>query len=159
MRFLIVFFAFAHTLSFALSASEQKALNHWAGSKEGELFSNCEKTTRQAWLLRYEKVELEYIEKIEDAGDDGLKKSETIEAFWDMGQVVFPQVLPDRYPMKGAFLTCFDRFKAYRKANKKTVAAASGDLTRCYREAFQPELGDNPAVLSRFLACIPSLKD
>lgn len=157
MRLLILSLLCFGMTSYAITPAQQQSLEKWATQKQEELFKDCGKITRSEWLKRYDDVELAYVEKIEEVGDAGIKDRKALPEFWSLGKVVYPHDLPKAYPMKGAYLSCFDDFNEFKDARNRAEAIdARKKLEACSEAAYREEV---PAILTRQLGCLRSLKE
>jgi hypothetical protein len=144
--------------SVAANAAElgDHELNQWAQQKRQTLFKSCDTVTRVQWLKRYERIENDFIAQIETIEKDKSFKLNAELEFWDLGTVVYPQDLPDLYPMRGIYFSCLDFFHQYRDAKTERSSGRALDrLGSCFRRNFRDE---KPAIVDDYLGCLSKLK-
>lgn len=115
-----------------------------------DVLNHCESTTHAQWVKKYDSAEDQLILEME-------KDSKLISGNAEFVEVVFPQDLPKDYPMKGAFVFCYEIFSDFLKAkNAKHRTAGILRLESCYQEAYKTE---PPKVLGQYLDCLKKIKN
>jgi|GEM_PF-3073866 len=137
----------------ALVRKDVGELDRWADRKQAELFQDCSKTKLKDWAKRYDEIELDWVEKTESIGRAAIDDRKNSPHFWDFGSIVFPQDLPEHFPLKGMFVSCVKPFHDLRA--EKKVQKSSTEVDACYRDAYRKEA---PPVMDLLLKCLKQLK-
>jgi hypothetical protein len=147
---------FASLPCLALEKKDAFNPDRWATRKQNQLLKECEKLNRKDWFTRYREIEVDVVEKLEDFDKKAIEDRDQNPDFWNFVKIVYPQDLPDEFPLKGAFETCSIWFSHFEK-EKKAVAAKQGrtEYEDCMKESFKTE---PPAILAPYLVCLKSLK-
>jgi len=134
----------------ALVRKDVAELDRWADRKQTELFQDCSKTKLKDWAKRYDEIELDWVEKTESIGDAAIDDRKNSPRFWDFGSIVFPQDLPEHFPLKGMFVSCVKPFQKFRQGKAKVA-----EVDACDRNAYRK---DAPPVMDLLLKCLKQLK-
>ncbi len=155
---LIVFLILLGSSAWAAKSSSLNVaeLNTWAQGVTHELLSECSQQTQKKWLIHYSEIENKILDRSKGISAVDWKKIPSESVFRDLFEVVFPQVLPKTYPMRGAFASCFSYFEEYKNVKKETLVETVKSIEECYQDRYQK---NPPSIVAQYLSCLRSIKE
>lgn len=126
-------------------------LDAWANAKIESVFAECTADSRIDLFKALKRLERDYADEIGSTPLAAIVKMKTDSTFTQLGEVVFPERLPRRYPFKGAFLICSEvhhEFQLVVKPEERKQRLE--EMKSCLSYAYKDEL---PAVAKKMLDC------
>lgn len=140
-----------------LPASHAKLAPEWAGPQLESLFTVCEKG-RVAYTRQLKALQTQFFTRMQNVTVAELLEAEGLEdknkpnPFLEMGRIMWPQFLPEKYPGRLVFVECGSRFRQLNEAAAKTseLKIILKDWKNCLDENYRDSL---PKLTERLLTC------
>lgn len=139
----------------AKAAVSTQALNQWAKSELQRTFLECENLSRTEVLKKLKLLEQKYEDQLEEVPLKQLIAMKLGSAFTEVGEVVFPKQLPNRYPYKNIFLICDEAHQDFLLSVNTEDRKDKLDLLKsCLTFAYRKNI---PATAKMMLDCYSKL--
>jgi hypothetical protein len=154
IKFLLLgscFFSFA-SHSLAQTAIE---LDAWAKRQIEDTLKDCSHRSPKEVFGKLKKLEVDYSTKADSVPLPLLKNMPPESDFIEMGQVIFPAMLPRKYPARLIFMACDEENRAFM--DSKTTSESKENLLElkdCFRRSYR--IG-TPKTVSVLIKCYEDL--
>ena len=138
------------------SAETPPELDAWAKEHIEETLKDCSHRSPKEVFGKIRKLEVEYSTKADAVPLSLLKSMSPDSDFIEMGQVIFPAMLPRKYPSRLVYMACEDEHRAFM--NSKNVNESKEnlvDLKDCFRRSYRIE---TPRTVTTLIKCYEDLQ-
>ncbi|MBU6154736.1 MAG: hypothetical protein KGP28_10580 [Bdellovibrionales bacterium] len=151
---------FAISLVALFSASHARAENEldaWAKKKVEETLKGCSHRSSKEVFTKLKTLEVEYSAKADQAPPTFLKRMSMDSEFIEMGQVIFPAMLPRGFPARLIYMACDEEHRAFIESKPTTESKENLlELKDCFRRNYRIE---TPKMVSVLIQCYEDLPD
>jgi len=128
-------FGIVDSIAFGSDAVEA---NTWARSQIESTLRGCSKKTPASLFSALKALELEFSTRVDRVPLAQLKEMPQESEFIEMGEVLFPAMLPRRYPAKLLYMACDEEHQAFTTSKspnefKENLVELRDCLNRSYR--------------------------
>ncbi len=133
-------------------APNKGKLDRWARENGFGLFQDCAHRSPDEIILKLRRLRSEFSAKADAAEVKTLLENPD---FLEMGEVLFPDQLPEILPNRGAFLICDDAREALLGSSADTdMKDKAESLEFCYQDAYRSGI---PSWAKKMISCFRDL--
>ncbi len=127
----------------------------WARGQIESTLKDCSKKSAQSVFKSLKTLQGEYSARVDKIPVPQLVEMSQNSDFIEMGEVLFPAMLPKKFPGKLLYMTC-DEEHGYLQESKtlQELRFRLGELKKCFQNSYQIE---RPALVDVVLACYQDL--
>ncbi len=153
-RFFLISASLLFTIQ-SIAAQSATELDHWASRNLEDTLKDCSHRSPREVFSKLKKLEVEYSTKADLTPLSRMKKMPEDSPFIEMGQVLFPAMLPRGYPARLVYMACHEEHQAFIESksaleSKETLA----ELKDCFRRSYRIEV---PKTARLLLSCYQDL--
>jgi len=139
-------------------ASPEKAwndLNRWSKQQIEGTFRGCASKTAESVFSKLKSLEFEYSGKVDAIPLNRLAAMPQDSDFIEMGQVLFPAMLPKRYPAKLAYMACDEEHRDFMASKTPEEFKENlNELRDCFERSYRIGM---PKLVAVVLGCYQEL--
>ncbi|NDG86265.1 MAG: hypothetical protein EBX52_14650 [Proteobacteria bacterium] len=136
-------------------ASTESGLNAWAKQQIESTLTGCSKKTADSVFAKLKSLELEYSSKVDEVPLARLVEMPQDSEFIEMGQVLFPAMLPGKYPAKLLYMTCDEEHRNFMASKTRPqMKETLSELRDCFERSYRIGM---PKLAGVLLACYQEL--
>ncbi len=145
---ILVFGLSLMTLAGPSLAQPEMELESWAKKKIEDTLNGCSHRSPKEVFNNLKKLEVEYSTKVDQIPLSLLKGMPSDSEFIEMGQVIFPSMLPKGFPARLLYMACDDEHRAFL-GSKNTADSKENlaELKDCFRRSYRIETPKTVAIL------------
>jgi hypothetical protein len=130
-------------------------LDSWASRKVASVLRNCSRKSLKEIQSKLKELELEFSTQVDEIPIAELKKMSPESDFIEVGLVLFPAMLPMKFPGKLSYMSCDDEHETYLSSKDRAERDENlEELRDCFRRAYR---ADMPRLAGVALDCYQEL--